>query len=127
MTSEIVSEPTAFFHDLGGLHDTEIERIEFDPNERSLALTLDDLHTNFEGLPEDRGRRPCILRFTGVARFGVDFDVSTDWAVRITDTIVEPDASGFRIVFQLNLGGGPLTGGHEGIVVTAQQLHIEDI
>ncbi len=127
MTSEIVSDPAAFFSDLGGLHDTEIERIDFDPNERSLALTLDDLHANFEGLPEDRGRRPCILRFTGVARFAVDFDVSTDWAVRITDTIVAQDAAGFRIVFQLNLGGGPLTHGNEGIVVTAERLQIEGV
>lgn len=125
VTGKPIVDPATFFRELGGLHDTEIVRIDFDPHARSLAIKLEDLNANFVDLPEDPGRRSCTIHFVDVSKFHVDVDVSVDLAIRIDGIDVRQEGTGYRMKMSINLGCGPLTGNCPGIAVDFEGLHLQ--
>lgn len=62
-----IEQPMQFFDQLGGLHDAQIESINWDSNQRSISLRVDDLNANFEGLPEYGGRMHASIEFADVS------------------------------------------------------------
>jgi len=85
-----IDDPKNFFEGLGNLHDARIEELRWSPEEREIAFAVDDLHSNFAGLPEYPGLRPQVLILEGVVEFVAsvclsepnlnvhDFEVSTE-------------------------------------------------
>jgi hypothetical protein len=71
MDSGRIVDALQFFRDAGGLHDSEIQRVEWDLVEHRIALRLDDLRANFRGDP-DYKRTPGILMFEDVNAFSTD-------------------------------------------------------
>jgi hypothetical protein len=57
----LLPDPKAFFRDLGGLHDARIAAFKWDRPRRTVSILVDDIHSNFLGLPEYRGARPAKL------------------------------------------------------------------
>ncbi len=73
-----IDHPETFIHDTGELHDSEILRVEWDVSQHRVSIGLDDLNSNFEGLPEYRGLMPADLVFDQVTAFSVLVDPATD-------------------------------------------------
>ena len=44
-----------FLSSLGLLHDCTVTRLDWKPNAKTMKFEIEDLHFNFEGLPEYRG------------------------------------------------------------------------
>ena len=59
----MIEHPDQALHALGHLHDARIQRVELNFASRRLHLVLDDIDSNFEGLPGYTGARPGTLRF----------------------------------------------------------------
>lgn len=104
MTTGSVDDPAQFIEKLGGLHDVEVNRLDFDVLAGTLELRVDDLHANFDSLPEDPGRYPCILAFSGITRLAIDVEISE--GLRISSASVSSQGNAFTIEIGLNLGGG---------------------
>lgn len=65
-----------FLHMLGLLHDVVIDRLVWMPEARKLEFEVDDIYSNFGGLPEYPGAKPATIVLNGVER--VCFDIDTD-------------------------------------------------
>lgn len=63
LPAEIINNPKKFFDELGGLHDANIEKILLDIQLKSLCISVDDLNSNFLGLPEYQGLNPVDILF----------------------------------------------------------------
>lgn len=61
-----------YIDSLGGLHDATMLRVLWDSRERRLEIAVDDIRSNFVGLPEYQGRAPGVLVFSGVTKFEAD-------------------------------------------------------
>ena len=122
---EQIGDPIEFVARLGGLHDVEVERVEFDPLDQTLVLVVSDINANFAGLPDYKGSSACRLIFGGVKAFA--FDVETEEAVRISRAAIAHQESSLRLEADLNLGGGTLTGGRRSIAEPFDSLRIETI
>lgn len=66
MNDKSLDEPAVFFRELGGLHDADIVQITWDAIARTILLHVDDLNSNFDGLPEYRGREEAAITFKDV-------------------------------------------------------------
>lgn len=63
---QTLSDPRAFFHALGDLHDCEVLMFEVNMTKQEISLVVDDLYANFLELPEYPGKQPVRLTFSGV-------------------------------------------------------------
>jgi hypothetical protein len=59
-----ILDPIAFFEQLGGLHDVDIERLDLQSD--ALSIRVGDLYGNFEGLPGYTDPLPGTLTFSHV-------------------------------------------------------------
>ena len=101
--SHRIEAPARFFAELGNLHDAKILRLEWNPAERKVVLTLDDLYSNFVGLPEHTGRQPVCLVMSGVSR--LEIDATPDkFPLRIVDFEIDEATAGTEMHVVVNLG-----------------------
>lgn len=61
-----IENPTNYFDDLGDLHDGKIITVNLDEGNNSASLKIEDLHCNFQGLPEYQGLMPVEIIFEGI-------------------------------------------------------------
>lgn len=61
-----IENPTSYFDELGDLHDGKIITINLNEANNSVSLRLEDLHCNFQGLPEYQGLMPVEIIFEGI-------------------------------------------------------------
>lgn len=71
---DVLANPLSFFAALGGLHDADIARIEWEAVARSLSVEVDDLNANFYGLPEYQGKQPAKVIFSEVQDLSINCD-----------------------------------------------------
>lgn len=70
---------------LGTLHDVWIDRMTWRCEQRVLEFHLDDIHSNFLGLPEYPGCEPGTLVFSGVSEVSLHVEPYDDmWIYELT-------------------------------------------
>jgi hypothetical protein len=85
---QTLSDPGAFLHALGHLHDCEVLVLEVNTTKQQVTLVVDDLYSNFLDLPEYPGKQPVRLIFSDVD--DVDTGLGLDsLPARIMDLEVE--------------------------------------
>lgn len=78
MRETSLSEPKAFFDELGGLHDARIIAFSWSSEEKVLRIGIDDLNSNFLDLPEYQGLRPVEIAFISVTYLDCDMQISRE-------------------------------------------------
>lgn len=71
-----MKELKLFLERMGGLHDAVVRQLTWKPEARTLRFEIEDLCSNFEGLPEYPGAVSGSIELQGVERIG--FDIKTD-------------------------------------------------
>jgi hypothetical protein len=83
------AEFETFLKGLGGLHDSVVSQLIWSPEARTLHLEIEDLYSNFEGLPEYPGALSGVIELRDVDRISFDIELS-EGRLHIYDFIVEP-------------------------------------
>jgi hypothetical protein len=78
---------------VGGLHDAVLIRLDWMAGQRRLELEVEDLYSNFEGLPNDPGRCPGTIALVGVARLRLDLE-PTERGLMVYDVSLVRSESG---------------------------------
>ncbi len=88
-----VIEPKTFFGELGGLHDALITAFSWNGENQNqvLSISIDDLNSNFLGLPEYKGKRPVEILLTGVKNLDCDIQIKSS-SFSIYDFLIEEGA-----------------------------------
>lgn len=82
-----------FLESMGGLHDAVVAELVWRPEGKLLRLEIQDICSNFEGLPEYPGATPAVIELRNVAQ--VHFDIDTaEQRLNIHDFNVEIDNAG---------------------------------
>lgn len=71
-----MNELKSFLERMGGLHDAVIRQLVWEPEAKILRFEIEDLYSNFEGLPEYPGAVSGLIELQGVERIG--FDIKTN-------------------------------------------------
>lgn len=100
---EQVAQPISFFHELGGLHDAQIESITWNSYQRSISVCVDDLNANFEGLPEYGGRMHASIEFADVSNVQLVCDAFKSDAQRIYRTELHQRENGGGYAMKMSI------------------------
>src|ERR1700744_5314705 len=65
----------SFLEKMGGLHDSKLESITWNPVAGQIEFIFDDIYFNFEGYPEYPGKERGSITFTGVKHLRFDLSV----------------------------------------------------
>jgi hypothetical protein len=80
-----------------GLHDAIVTKLVWIQETRTLRFEIDDLYSNFDGLPEYPGAAPGAIELREVDQLEIvfdRFDRDGDWSFWIYDFTVEPAEGG---------------------------------
>jgi hypothetical protein len=83
-----------FISELGGLHDAKLTSLAWDPADQRLEIGVDDIYSNFEGLPEYEGPAKAAFIFSGVSKLNISVEDFQAAGLMIYDWNVQKDASG---------------------------------
>jgi hypothetical protein len=127
MNLERVADPVEYINSIH-LHDARIDRVDLDVFGQTLELTLHDLYANWNGLPEYRGPRPCVLIFKAVDV--VHFDLGLEQGIWISDSDVtcigqQPERYSFEL--DLSMSGGTRGQTSRSVVIMFGSLEIRDL
>ena len=90
---------------LGGLHDTTVDKLFWQPNENCLKIEVKDLYSNFRGLAEYKGPTKAEFIFCEVTRLSIEVDLRVA-GLRVYDwTLKKDDSSSFLSVISFAPGG----------------------
>jgi hypothetical protein len=95
---DVISPFQGFLFSLGGLHDSIVTGIEVDGRSAQLVLQIEDLYSNFDGLPEYPGRAPATIILAGIDRFSMRLQMS------IESQIQELHIHDFEVLKKTHLG-----------------------
>lgn len=101
-----IEQPIFFFQELGGLHDAQIDCITWNPYQRLFSLCVDDLHANFEGLPEYTGRVHASIEFTDVSNVQLVCDAFEGDTQRIYRLELHQRESGGGYAMKMSMSPG---------------------
>jgi hypothetical protein len=93
-----------FIRSLGGLHDAEIISLSWTPGQAEIRMSVDDINSNFDGLPEYEGLVPGVFVFSGVTDVGWAVD-RPDPRMKIYDWDVVPITGGTRSEIKISPSG----------------------
>jgi hypothetical protein len=95
-----------YFKELGYLHDARIEKITWTITD-SLSIEIDDLNSNFLGLPEYTGIVPATLVFEEISKCVLAIDMyHNDGSLDIYELLVKANSTyGFDIFAKFSPSG----------------------
>ena len=99
-----IADPKKFFDSLGGAHDAQIMGFMWNKKAKELSIELDDLNSNFLGLPEYKGERPININFTGVLSLDMDAQILGD-QLNVYDITVDIEKSRYHFEIRCSPGG----------------------
>jgi hypothetical protein len=73
-----MTDIVALVKSLGGLHDSTMLSLQWDPPSKRLEMRIEDIYSNFLGLPEYPGATPATFIFSGVKNLVVEVDFTED-------------------------------------------------
>lgn len=82
-----MSDFATYLRRMGGLHDAIVQEIRWNPVDRTVEVKLDDLYSNFEGLPEYPGAESGSIILAGADLLQVDVEGSEP--VRVYEVVLE--------------------------------------
>lgn len=85
-----MNELKSFLERMGGLHDAVVRQLIWAPEAKTLRLEVDDLCSNFEGLPEYPGAVSGAVELRGIQRINFAID-SNEKHLNIYEFIVEAE------------------------------------
>ncbi|MFZ6875716.1 hypothetical protein ACO0LF_26920 [Undibacterium sp. Di27W] len=100
-----IPDPVAFFLTLGGLHDARFHA-SANPADKTLTLEIDDINTNFLGMPEYPGKDPAIFIFSTVAGVDMNYDVDDASNCRIYDMEIKTEWDARRSTMNISISPG---------------------
>ncbi len=89
---------------LGGLHDARLVKFTWHSEMRRLEIFIDDLYSNFEGLPEYQGPKAAVIVFDGVERLAVEIDFGGA-GLMVYDCTVNRSTVGYTTQFSFSPSG----------------------
>lgn len=104
METVTVDDPLVYFDSLGGLHDAEVLSLDCNFAVRTVRLSVDDINSNFVGLPEYPGLRRGVVVFERVESVLIDIE-PTDGALRIYDIEIGVDNDASIVLITLSPAG----------------------
>jgi hypothetical protein len=81
-----------FLEKLGGLHDARVLQFTFDATQRVLRMEIDDIFSNFEGLPEYTEPRPGKIVLHQISDVTISLQSNTG-PLNIYEFSIVPDES----------------------------------
>jgi hypothetical protein len=69
-----MNEFFTFLRNMGGLHDSVVRELVWAPSARTLTFRFEDIHSNFQGLPEYAGKRPGEVVLHGTTEVHIAID-----------------------------------------------------
>jgi hypothetical protein len=72
-----IEDPAQYFSELGNLHDAKIGLIEWNLARGELSFVVNDIYSNFRGLPGYLGPQPVQIVLAGVAAMEVRVSATT--------------------------------------------------
>lgn len=88
-----MKELKSFLEQMGGLHDAVVRELAWKPEAKTLRLEIEDLCSNFEGLPEYPGPISGAVELHGVDQISFDIDTS-EKRLNIHEFLVETHSAG---------------------------------
>ena len=82
----------AFLKRLGGLHDAIVVGIIVKPELKTIELHVDDIYSNFQGMPQYPGAKAGVIAFEGVETLKVELDMQ-EKHLNIDEFVVSDDNS----------------------------------
>ena len=73
-TSQVLQDPIKSIAEYGGFHDAKVVSIDWNESEARLVVRLDDLNSNFLGLPEYKGKQPGGIAFDTVSQIAFNLE-----------------------------------------------------
>ncbi len=93
MEDKIIENPGGFFEAQGCFHDTKVEQFRWLFKQKSLSLFINDLNSNFRGLPEYQGKMPVEIVLVGVNGFTAEISAE-DEVLHIDEMSVTREPTG---------------------------------
>ncbi|RED49055.1 hypothetical protein [Aestuariispira insulae] len=87
MVTKLLEDPVGFFEDHGGVHSASITAFAWEPGQARLKISLDDLDSDFIGIPGYAGERPVDLVFEEVSGLECDREDFRDLVVHDLEII----------------------------------------
>lgn len=103
MAKLMLENPKDFFEALGGTHDACVTSFIWEKTENEFRICIDDLNSNFFGLPDYEGERPVEIIFLNTTLIDVDFDFFNG-CLNIYDIEVVNEVD-FRVSIRFSPGG----------------------
>ncbi len=75
MENTLLDNPEEYFSNLGGLHDARIEGVNWSLSNKKIIVSIDDINSNFEGLPNYKGLVSANILFNHVHEFKLNFSL----------------------------------------------------
>lgn len=92
LEANLTGNISSFIKSLGGLHDAALRRLQWSGDERRLEIDVDDLYSNFLGLPEYLGPKRAGFVFYEVRSLGIEVDL-TERGLTLYDWTFQVDAA----------------------------------
>lgn len=94
-------------NELGGLHDARVEEVVWRKADHSLRFTIEDMFSNFDGLPDYPGPTPGTLTLVGVENATIEAGVFKGQFI-ISGVDVEQRDGGFGVRLGLREPGADI-------------------
>lgn len=104
MAIEGIGDPAVYFKNLGELHDARVTAFYWSKPNRLFNISVDDINSNFLGLPEYQGLQPADVVFSGITSLDCDVQVSDD-SFSIFAVEIEQEANGYKVDIRCSPGG----------------------
>jgi len=85
----------SFLEQMGALHDAVVRQLTWTPEAKILRLEIEDLCSNFEGLPEYPGAVSGVIELRGIEEINFNIDTK-ETRLNIDAFLVEPDLDKHR-------------------------------
>ena len=88
-----------YLRSLGNLHDCTVTRLELDSQAKTLTFDVEDIHWNFEGLPEYRGPLPgrIVLKEVETLLFDIEWTAQEKLRLVISEFTAAPATAGLTV------------------------------